>query len=184
MWHKGAHALNPRQRRLHCKLLVTDALECKALNCYVPTALLCTQWGLLGEHHIHGVALAAHFGVTLAEPGVLLPDPMAVTGHRTLLPQARPGHGHIHERPPVGQHYLGLHPGPLRLVGAPSLGPAGAGTRAAPAPGQGWAPGGWASPWPQLWGSPGAEIHRLELVRRDHKHHVGMVGRSEVFLKI
>ena len=121
-------------------------------------------------------------GVTLAEQGVLLPDPMAVTGPSHPFP--RPRHGHIHERPLVGQHYLGLHPGPLRLVGAPSLGPAGAGTRAAPAPGQGWAPGGWASPWPQLWGSPGAEIHRLELVRRDHKHHVGMVGRSEVFLKI
>ena len=137
-----AQALSLGHRRLHCKLLVTDALECKALNCYVPTALLCTQWGLLGEHHIHGVALAAHFGVTLAEPGVLLPDPMAVTGPSHPFPRPGPGHGHFHERPPVGQHYLGLHPGPLRLVGAPSLGPAGAGTRAAPAPGQGWAPGG------------------------------------------
>ena len=144
MWHKGAHALAPGHRRLQCKLLVTDALECKALNCSVPTALLCTQWGLLGEHHIHGVALAAHCGVTLAEPGVLLPDPMAVTG--PSHPCHRPGPGHVHEQPPVaravGQHYLGLHPGPLRLVGAPSLGPAGAGTRAAPAPGQGWAPPG------------------------------------------
>ena len=91
MWHKGEHALAPGHRRLHCKLLVTDALECKALNCSVPTALLCTQWGLLGEHHIHGVALAAHFGVTLAEPGVLLPDPMAVTGPSHPFPRPGPG---------------------------------------------------------------------------------------------
>ena len=45
MWHKGAHALAPGHRRLHCKLLVTDALECKALNCSVPTALLCLLSG-------------------------------------------------------------------------------------------------------------------------------------------
>ena len=73
MWHKGAHALAPGHRRLHCELLVPDALECRALNCTVATALLCLlSGGLLGEHHVHGVALAAHCGVTLAEPGILL----------------------------------------------------------------------------------------------------------------
>ena len=123
-----------------------------------------TQWGLLDEHHIHGVALAAHFGVTLAEPGVLLPDPMAVTGPSHPFP--RPRHGHIHERPLVGQHYLGLHPGPLRLVGAPSLGACcswdtcctstwpGVGTRwlgipLAPAMGQPWPPAGAGQEGPQ-----------------------------------
>ena len=47
--------------------------------------------GATGRTPHHGVALAAHFGVTLAEPGVLLPDPMAVTGPSHPFPRTGPG---------------------------------------------------------------------------------------------
>ena len=174
---------SPRARRLHCKLLVPEAHHCRALNCTVATALLCLlSGGLLGEHHVHGVALAAHFGVTLAEPGVLLPDPMAVTGPSHPFPRPGPGTATFTNGLQLASTTLASIPAHSGWLGHPVWGllVAGAGTRAAPGVGTRWL----GTPWPQLRGSPGAKIHRLELVRRDHGHHTGMVGRSQVFLKI
>ena len=160
-----AQALSLGHRRLHCKLLVTDALECKALNCYVPTALLCTQWRLTSGSH-------------WPSQGSSFLTPWLSQDHHTPAP----GPARARPRSRTASSWPALPWPPSRPTQA------GWGTQF----GACWSWNtcctstwpGVGTPWPQLRGSPGAEIHRLELVRRDHGHHVGMVGRSEVFLKI